>query len=107
MKKKFVAAAMLVFSSAWANDEKKISDDLFQCLDKHKSNVAKNIVSLEEGALLMIESLCGNEAYTFANFMARTREDNNRPNYIDRFHNELHVVKRDTKLIIYYQKIKK
>lgn len=107
MKIFFVTIAILISASVWANDEKKITDKLFICLDKHKVNVAKNIISLEEGAMLITETLCSNESTNLANFMAANREDISRPNYIARYHNEIYIIRRDVRWLLYQEKLKR
>lgn len=107
MKTLLVATVMMIVGSVWANDEKKETDAIFACLDKHKVNVAIKVVSLEEGAMLVTESLCSKESSNLAHFMAANREDVSRPNYIERYQNELYIIRKDIRWLLYQEKLKR
>jgi len=106
MKILLVAIAMMISGSVWANEE-KLTITLISCIDKHKASVAKNVVSLEEGAMLFTESLCGDESTAFANFKARIRGHESRPHFLDRYNSEMYVIKRDIRWVLYQEKLKR
>jgi hypothetical protein len=90
----------------WANDEGNLLiENLNSCIRMNASNVAKVVTSLEEGAMLITESLCANENSSAANYLARTVEDPSRQNFIDRYHNWVYINKRDIKNFLYKEKL--
>jgi hypothetical protein len=82
--------------------------DLFSCLDKHITNVAKHIVSLNEGAELLIAhpKLCGNESTKLINHLVKTRAENiGATNYSERFTSYKSVVEREVRYKIFTEKL--
>ena len=78
---------------------------LYDCLDIHKYDVARYIVSLDEGAELITLILCSKQNTDLVNILVSTRNDNiGTQDYSSRFSTYLSVVKREIKLRLYNTK---
>ena len=110
MKKIVFSIAILFATPTFANEAAEW-ENLIACVKKHVKNVAQHIPSLEEGALLLTESveLCGNESTNLNNYLAKNREENlgGPLEWLQKYPKYTYVIKRDVKLMIYLEKIKR
>lgn len=91
-----------------ASAEEEEWNAYYDCVDRHKTDVASVIVSLDEGASLIVESLCMNESAATGNAMVRSRPNvfaDNNNNYMATFLSFMSVINRETRQVLYREKL--
>lgn len=99
-----ITAVCLIFASApVAQAEEAEWQRYYRCVRIHVEDVASVIQSLDEGAALISEVLCMDEATAVANAMMRQRGDGGQ-SVGARFSSFLTVVLRETRGMVYQEK---
>ena len=107
MKKTLVIISFLISSAVWANEEETRKIYKFgDCVNRHIADVAKVLISIEEGSSLIKTRLCSDETSDLANFWATNRKDEQRPNFVDRYNSWSVVLTYDINFLLYKEKLK-
>ena len=94
--------ALLAITGATAGEAEKWHA-LHTCTAEHVQDVARFVVSLEEGAQLIFETLCVSETTDLANHMARHREELTGA-LGERFGSAKYVIERELRKELYQEK---
>jgi hypothetical protein len=108
MNKFILVFVLTIFCTSAAAKESEKWNELYHCINKYVSDVAKIIPSLEEGALLLTETdqLCSTEAINLKNYLTKNRSDNlGTEDFTKRFQTYSYVVRRDVRYLIYLEKL--
>ena len=82
-------------------------EELFKCFDKHGSNVAAVVQSLDEGASLIVETLCQKESTNLLNTMHKERKELVKSKGIAGAFSSLHyVIERELRGMLYKEKLR-
>ena len=104
-----LALAMWLLGGVAAFGEEAEWRTLYDCAERHAADVARVVVSVDEGAGLIVEVLCGEESTAVANAMMGTRTDvvEQRGSFGAAFTSFLSVIMREMREMVYLEKLKK
>lgn len=92
-------------ASAQSDAETPLWAAYHNCIDLYVADVARHVESIEEGALLIFESLCQQSAHDLMNTVAARPMLEDR-DWSARFDTARYVIQRETRLLIFQQRVR-